>query len=362
MNVVSPRVSKTPPLDSGTPTTMSTATSDPIEPLSLASPSAGSSVRMEVVCEDWNEDFVFDTKEGDGDEQSDPFDGADLSGRFSAVVVPQAIKERQANVHGDLGQMKDFASLVDDLKRLRTVALARGLVDGPHTELWAEAEDIIDLATSNHDTPPYPTPSLPSSPGLGPDGFDDDSGVAAARRRRKSVLALDDEFFAGPSSPGPRENAAEGEVVKVPSTTRPASKSIRHDAPSVARTVIETMHQRRTGGNLPVEPALTTPRASPRKMPFDSTTLRELVSHVRALYRKLADLVRSTETPMTSRSLSPRLSPAPSFGQVLAGSVASSPSFAPTRPSKRSKSTSDVLTPMAGKENDVAGHLLMAVI
>lgn len=457
---------------------------------------------MEVLSEDWNEDFVFEARpddddgfdfgEGfdDGNRRGDHYRGAvGLPERGRYVIVPQAIKERQANVHGDLGQVKDFALLVEELKRLRIVAQARGIVEGPSAELWGEADDIIDLASSNHDqhdhdqtnggygahssTSALP-PHSPSSPGWGWgfDPFEDEPSPAAlaaggpSRKRRKSVLSLDEEFYSSPATTGtsngtqqqqqpqpqsrdrpPDEDSGGGSGISSngsngsssngnmtnspawtndsgsngssnglygsngsstttttttthhrssPSLSRMPSRSSRHESsPSVARTVIETIHQRRTAvGALPENISPFTPAAPPppppKKMQFDSTTLRELVAHVRLLSRRLAELVRGAEreSPMMtattatttmmptiesrSQSQSPHLSPTPSFGQVLAGSVTSSPSFGSGRPAKKSRSATDVLAPPStmtaatGKENEMemsgGGPILMAVI
>lgn len=404
---------------------------------------------MEVLNEDWNEDFVFESRDG-GDDDDEvgwqqqqqqeeqqrrrqqeekeeaefwgyedhhdgrgvaPPEGHRMNGmnglarapvdrtKACSVIVPQAIKERQANVHGDLGQVRDFALLVEELKRLRLMATSKGIVDGPSAELWHEADDIIDLASPEHDQQPHPPhhhhqhqhhlnhnhnhnyhhhqaiqpPRSPSSPGfgLGFDPFEDEPSpvsTAPSRKRRKSVLSLEDDFYDAPqpasaSASAPRERAPENGSAKVsPSLSRMPSRSSRppppppppHESPSMARAVIETMHQRR---------AAPSPSAVPtRKMPFDSTTLRELVAHVRMLCRHLTELVVVAESPLSSRSQSPHLSPPPSFGQVLSGSVSSSPSFGTARPSKKSKSAPEVLTPIKGKDNELNGHILMAVI
>lgn len=294
---------------------------------------------MEVVYEDWGEDFVFDAHVDD--QHVDWVDGGEHHQVewVSSVVIPQAIKERQANVHGDLGHVKDFALLVEELKRLRARACAKGIVEGPSAELWREADDIIDLATSDDESPafpPVPPPRSPSSPSLTFDPFDDDASpvTAASRKRRKSVLSLDDDFFAGPSltSTG-RDRSAESltKTAAAASTTplplplplppampRLTAKLVRHDSvssassASVARTVIDTMHQRRAGSGSSSTTADSIGASTPRKMPFDSTTLRELVTHVRLLCLKLAELVRCAESSLSSQNKSPhspRLSP-----------------------------------------------------
>ncbi|KAI9786042.1 MAG: hypothetical protein M1816_008133 [Peltula sp. TS41687] len=343
---------------------------------SLSTRPDSQTTQMEVACEDWNEDFVFDGKdeEGEVDQTENSVEDGRRVERIVSVVVPQSIKERQANVNGDLGHVKDFALLVEELKKLRAIAVGKGIVDGPSAELWAEADDIIDLATSDNDSHTLP-PCSPSSAGFGFDPFDEESspGVASSRKRRKSVLSLDDDFFAAPPIMSAYRDKPAVEVatktapppprlIPKPSRHEPSSSSATSSSTtsSVARAVIETMHQRRMASTSTIGDSPAS--AAPKKMPFDSTTLRELVAHVRVLCRRLTELVRSAESPLSSRSQSPHLSPTPSLGQVLAGSVASSPSFGSGRPAKKSKSSTDVLAPMKGKENELGGHILMAVI
>lgn len=324
--------------------------------------------QMEIGREDWNEDFEFDFKDTDQAAAGIIVGHDEAVARFSSVVVPQAIKERQANVHGDLSHVKDFAVLVEELKRLRAVAIAKDIIDGPSADLWAEADDIIDLATSDTDAHTAPPPLSPSSPAfgfdrLGFDPFDDEPFflTSSSRSRRKSVLSLDDGFFGRPpATSGPLDRPTDGLLKTSHSLPRIVQQPALHDPQSGSPSLIETIHQRKLTSSSQTN---STTSSSPRKMPFDSTTLRELVAHVRVLSRRLADVVRAAESPPSSPSHTPLMSPAPSFTQVLAGSVASSPTFTTGRPSKKSISTSNVLAgPIKGKDNELGGHILMAVI
>ncbi|KAH0545021.1 hypothetical protein FGG08_000947 [Glutinoglossum americanum] len=278
------------------------------------------------VSEDWNEDFEFDgfdeIPNGDGFR-----DGEKRDSGF-AMVVPQAIKERQASVLGHLGHVKEFALLVEGLKRLRTLAVAKHIRDGPSSNLWDEADAIIALATLNDDDEELLPSRSPSSPSFGFDGFDDDLQPSpnAGRNRRKSVLLPDDDIFGGSNSGGTVQTIAQ-QNSKSPSRLQGHSppKGDRQDASAVARSLMETMHQRRTTS----DPVLGTISANPqKKMPFDTTTLRDLVAHVGALTRTLADIVRNVDSASPSPTRSPKLPPTSLPGHFIPGT---SPSMSRSR-------------------------------
>ncbi|KAI9748656.1 MAG: hypothetical protein M4579_007156 [Chaenotheca gracillima] len=350
--------------------------------------------------EDWNEDFDFDL----GGDQEDGKLQAGADAKF-AMVVPQAIRERQASVIGHLCHIKEFALLVEDLKRLRVLASSKGIVQGSSTQLWKEADGIIDLASVENDSesitrarspPASPTTSreaasqrspaaeTPNAHVRSPSGFSSDSPVPEpvetpipGRKRRKSILGIDDDIFGGaPNTPtlpteAPSKFSTPTKVESVPNDTPPAP-----GASAVARSVIESIHQRRTTS----DPLLSTsPLSGPQhKTQFDTTTLRDLVAHVSVLCRKLAEVVRHADEESTSPhssthshggSRSPQLSPAPSLSQILAESVASSPSFGGSGRLPRSKSSNNTVSAVSvsggsGEGNELGGgHLpMMAVV
>ncbi|KAI9782947.1 MAG: hypothetical protein M1839_004422 [Geoglossum umbratile] len=256
------------------------------------------------VSEDWNEDFEFDGFDGIPNEGG--FENGEKRDSGFAMIVPQAIKERQASVLGHLGHVKEFALLVEGLKRLRTHAVAKRIRDGPSASLWDEADAIIALATLNDDDEELLPSRSPSSPSFGFDAFGDDLQVSpnVGRTRRKSVLLPDDDIFGGSSSGSAAQPIAK-QSSKSPS--RPQghtfSKSDRQDASAVARSLMETMHQRRTTS----DPVLSTISANPqKKMPFDTTTLRDLVAHVSTLTRTLADVIRNADDASPGPTRSPK--------------------------------------------------------
>jgi hypothetical protein len=71
------------------------------------------------------------------------------------LTLSRAIMERQASVHGQFGQVREFALMVEELKRLRAQASSLGIIEGPSIELWKEAEGIINLATQDDEDREY---------------------------------------------------------------------------------------------------------------------------------------------------------------------------------------------------------------
>ncbi|KAI9673834.1 MAG: hypothetical protein M1829_003952 [Trizodia sp. TS-e1964] len=298
------------------------------------------------VSEDWDGDFDFEASTTSNKLSTYSEETEKRVDSGIAMLVPQSIRERQASVLGHLGHVREFALLVEDLKRYRTLAASKNLIDGPSSSLWEEAEGIIALATLDDEDEIRPIQS-PSSPGFGVDGFEDDPVQVNAQPRRKSVLSLDDENFGadgGINAPGdepvtPRPPLTSSGVVgerkssvasilgferrasfhisderpKIfcvnPERDRPVSlpaNGERSDASAGARSVMETMHSRRTTS----ESALSGVSGKSRgKMQFDTTTLRDLVAHVSVLARSLAELVRDSEDSSSSPSQSPWASP-----------------------------------------------------
>ncbi|KAI9804310.1 MAG: hypothetical protein M1833_007117 [Piccolia ochrophora] len=313
------------------------------------------------VPEDWNEDFEFEGH--DTEANLDPEEEPDVNPvQRSSMVVPEAIQERQASVIGHLSHVKEFALLVEDLKRLRSLAISKDIIDGSAADLWDEAEGIIDLATLDDDSQELPPPQSPSSTAPAFDNFDDEPGsvVSNSRSRRKSVLSIEDDIFGGgAASPSQPDRFAEPDSKTSTPSSRLSTKGERLGSSAVARSVIETIHQRRISS----DPVFTPGEVSSQsKMPFDTTTLRDLVTHVSGLSRRLAEVVRDTESGPPSRVQSFKLSPTPSVGQVLADSVTSSPSAGKSR-LRRGKSNNGVVSPsISAKDNDIGGHMPMMTV
>jgi Septation protein etd1 len=249
------------------------------------------------VSEDWNEDFDF---EAFGESTAkDIKDGSMHDEGVVAMMIPREIAERQASVLGHLSYIKEFTILVEDLKRLRSQAVSKGIRNGEHAELWDEADGIIALATIDEDEDEQPTLALPSEAGFESEFFDDELArhPLVLRSRHNSILSangggigtMDDWATSAFDSP------------RIGSATSPSIE--KRNPAAVARTVVETMHQRRTTS----DPILSTYGSDPKdKMPFDTTTLRDLVSHVGGLRRSLAELVREDDSLPSTPIYSPQ--------------------------------------------------------
>ena len=231
----------------------------------------------------------------------------------SGMIVPPAIQASQSQIVGHVGQIREVCLLVDGLKRLRLQAREKDLLGGESAHLWMEAEGIIALAVPDEEDEVL-SPHSPSSSGFGPDITDDrytdygpdaedvelpDSPFEVLNRHggptgfvydgnavhRRSVLSSDDDIFGAGAIVYPPHR----EHLRSPSTSPRHS----HKASSkYARSVMETMHQHRAFSD-PLLPELTD--RSTNKMPFDTTSLRDLVNRASVLTRQLADLIRRAD-------------------------------------------------------------------
>lgn len=300
------------------------------------------------VSEDWDNDFEFDGMDVDTQEHGPHKDPL-------VMVVPPAIQASQASINGHVNQIREVCLLVEDLKRLRCLAREQGIIHGPSAALWKEAEGIIALAVPDDEdftlsSPRSPTPTTFDEEDnderyqdWGFDGKDLDTpgpnvdvlhqgGRSSAfvydgrTVRRRSVFSPEDDIFgAGPSL----EDTLESD------RTRQSSVPRRVDGKgSVARAklVMENMHQHRSIS----DPALA--EQAPGKMPFDTTSLRDLVNHASALSRALSEIVRNFEGLSPSPGRTPQRESSPAFTRVF-----TDPSTSPTRHLPRSQSTNSTI-------------------
>ena len=96
------------------------------------------------VTEDWNDDFDFPELSDDMKESSESLEPRVDSG-FS-MVVPKVIQEQQNNVLANIGLLKEWGILIEELKTLRPYAASLGLLENPSNSLWNEVDAMIDLA------------------------------------------------------------------------------------------------------------------------------------------------------------------------------------------------------------------------
>lgn len=283
------------------------------------------------VSEDWDNDFDFETNdEGDFEDGNDNVEN-------SVMFVPPAIQASQANVVGHVGQIREVCLLVEDLKRLRLLAREKGLINGPSAQLWKEAEGIIALAVPDEEDPTLSPPHSPVSISVdhdfndkfidrGPDAEDvamPDVPIEVLNRfgkpsgyvydgntvRRRSVFSPEDDIF-----------GAKAIVHNPPirDSLRPPLGSIRSSsaktATEVARTVMETMHQHRSTSDPWLSDMV---EQSANKMPFDTTSLRDLVHRASILSRKLSDIIRETDGTAQSPVCTPHRESSPAFTRVF---------------------------------------------
>ncbi|KAA8897858.1 hypothetical protein FN846DRAFT_892920 [Sphaerosporella brunnea] len=233
--------------------------------------------RVPLASENWDDDFMDDDDE------------------VCEMVIPRAIEERQASIIGHLGCVREFALLVEDLKRLRESAVVKGIRYKADCELWDEADAIIALATLDDDKEDAPlkketlhrqnnwTPQQRRE--LKHQLSDENNSYTLSPRNSHSVLAPDDDIFGGnesnaPSTPKYRNSKR---LSPAPSISSPISRKTvdKNDPIEVAKSMMEKMQHRQRS------------EASRRnsgikgKVHFDTDMLRDLVVQTKRLKQKL---------------------------------------------------------------------------
>ena len=226
--------------------------------------------------EDWDNDFEFDEPEAEVSE-------AAMTKSASEFVVPKDILDRQATVHGQFGQVKELTLLVEHLRRLHHSALVYGILDGQTSELWKEAAGIIDLATLDEEEPEVIRPPSPTSLSFDFDAFDDDSTTPHTGRPNNLRSATPLGLKSSPAS------SKQG----TPGKTRP-----RHDSVVRVKNVLANIQQHRDPLDPPleIEEELVSENKE-KKVPFDTTSLRDLVIRAGVVTRACKEIIRKVEDP-----------------------------------------------------------------
>ncbi|EUC41415.1 hypothetical protein COCMIDRAFT_40418 [Bipolaris oryzae ATCC 44560] len=270
------------------------------------------------VTEDWNDDFDFTELNGDPIEEGDASPRVDSG---TSMVVPKSIQEQQNNVLANIGLLREWGLLIEELKEHRTRAQALGIVDGPHASTWEEVDAMIDLADQEAGHQDVAPASPPSTPGFDDDSFEEppaspslgrgrgqsenpDQDIMKSRipspRSRKSILPPNDDIFA--PQPSPRLSQSISDTDHEIREAKPAATRPRKDSEAKARSVIEALQKRRSV----YEPILDTPPTpSSKKVPFDTATLRRIVPYVSSLTHKVKDMIRDAEGLYSSPLASP---------------------------------------------------------
>lgn len=225
-----------------------------------------------VVSENWDDDFA----ESCGED----------------VVIPQAIEDKQASVVDHLSYVREFATLVEELKSLRDRAFSSGVRYSRSRHLWEEADGIIALANLQSDD--GDVSSVTSSHySLAPEEPIVDSP--------SSMLSDDDNCFGTSSKDNdatPTKSRTLEPPLKIKSTpskspTRmPVKRAVTptYDPMDVARSILERMRVKHghTGSFQSF--------GADGKIQFDTFMLSELVEQVNTLMTQLNEALNN-ETP-----------------------------------------------------------------
>lgn len=222
------------------------------------------------VSEDWDNDFDFEDEDDDtGGEEAKP----------SKMAVPKAIMDRQASLHGQFGQVQELTLLVEELKRLRHQASLLGLVHGPSSGLWREAEGIVNLATVDEDDNNQSPPRSPSSLTFSFDDSEEEFSYPIDRSKRTS----------GDSWP------ASISEVSVSDNKNPSSdRSCKESSSAKAKSVLDLIYQQRSSTYD------ESPNPRPKKLPFDTQSLHDLVVRAGVVTRALKEVIRKAEGVTTT--------------------------------------------------------------
>lgn len=247
-------------------------------------------VGSKAVTEDWNEDFDFDEMPQSAPSNV-PLDERRIDSGHE-MFVPKSIREQQENVVANIGLLREWGLLIEELKELRIRAVGLDMLMGPYRQAWQEVDAMIELAdqeSEEHTLEPRGTP--PSSPGFDYSAFEEQSPL-----RRSSASSLEDAFSVPdlPLSSINQPSTPQGTSI----ATRP-----RKDSELVAQRVIAALQSRRDV----VDSSSVQIVAPTKKVPFDTATLRHIVPYVNGLKRRVKDALRETEGLYSSprRKLSP---------------------------------------------------------
>ena len=307
------------------------------------------------VSEDWDGDFEFEEPSPRPSRQAPVSHDYTRSNSSTGMLVPRSIMERQASVHGQFGQVKELTLLVEELKRLQQQAASQGIMQGQSVELWKEAEGIINLATVDDEEQDFFPPQSPRSPSFDFDEFDEDSPAGRSRQRRSGVSSIKGDRSSGaetasaletPSQTPSRSSPDKPYMETLLPTTRP-----RKESAAKAKSVLENIHQQRSHYDLAL-----LEQSSQKKLPFDTTSLRDLVTRAGVVTRALKEIVRQAENYPRTPDARPSTPPDPPFSQIFQTPTSPTPNKSP-RTTHSSKSGSFRGSTLASNENEFNGHM-----
>ncbi|KAK6344523.1 hypothetical protein TWF696_008157 [Orbilia brochopaga] len=218
------------------------------------------------------------------------------------VIIPKSIKDAQATVMGHLGNVREFAKQVENLKKLVEKANARSVRNGSSSALWDEAEGIITLATVDDDVP-ISAVADPGTPFA--DSFDLGSNASQENihlprpLRRASIILQEDDVF-GPEPSLHSRNATPRLPQEPCLTSKPSSPALIKDdkkAVTNAKSIVARVQKRDISEKSSKERLIPSPLQQSKaptpetRLKFDTTSLQELVAHVKGLIGQLEEVL-----------------------------------------------------------------------
>jgi hypothetical protein len=241
-------------------------------------------VGSKAVTEDWDEDFDFDQSDAIATHTDDVGAGGKRIDSGRDFDVPPMVKASQENVVANIGLLREWGLLIEELKELRIRAVALDMLNGPHSQAWREVDAMVELADQESEEQTLePRRSPPSSPGFDFDAFEDNGVIGQSSSRRPSIITLSEPMLPVPGTPT--------DMAKTHSRQNTPSRP-RKDSELVAQSVIAALHGKR---NNATDAGSLAPAGRTKKVPFDTATLRHIVPYVNALKRKVKDALRETE-------------------------------------------------------------------
>ena len=313
------------------------------------------------VSEDWDGDFEFEDPSPRPSKHVPVSHDSTTPGNTTGMLVPRSIMERQASVHGQFGQVKELTLLVEELKRLQHQAGIQGIMHGQSAELWKEAEGIINLATVDDEEQDFLPPRSPRSPSFDFDEFDEDSPAGRSRRRKSGISSTKGDRSSGAetvsTSDTPLQTPSRSSPDKPITDTHTTSSRPRKESAAKAKSVLENIHQQRSHYDLAM-----LEQSSQRKLPFDTTSLRDLVTRAGVVTRLLKEIVRQAENSPRTPDVRPSTPPDPPFSQIFQKTPTSPAPNRSPRMTQSPKSGTFMGGPIAGNDNEINGHMKVMTV
>ena len=240
------------------------------------------------VTEDWNEDFDFADESGPEEKRLD-------SG--VSMFVPKSIRDQQTNVLANIGLLRDWGLLIEELKEHKMRAVMLEVLGGANEKMWSEVDAMIDLADQESDEQTLaPRFSPSSSPSFNYDVFDDPLPALPTTEHLmppplfglpESPADGEFDFFSEDATVSP--SRTDNSINIIPATPRRPRKN----SEAVARSVIEALQQKRlSNAGLNAE--------GRDKVHFDTATLKRIIPYVQELRDRVKKVIRDAEDLLPS--------------------------------------------------------------